>query len=45
MWHKVYFDFWQIKHDMGQDKLLRIRNPWGNEIEWKGSWSDQLVTL
>lgn len=20
--------------------LLRIRNPWGNEIEWNGPWSD-----
>jgi len=22
------------------DKLIRIRNPWGNEVEWKGAWSD-----
>ncbi|XP_075212288.1 calpain-B-like isoform X2 [Lycorma delicatula] len=21
--------------------LLRIRNPWGNETEWKGPWSDK----
>lgn len=21
-------------------KLVRIRNPWGSEIEWKGAWSD-----
>ena len=21
-------------------RLIRVRNPWGNEIEWKGSWSD-----
>ena len=20
--------------------LVRIRNPWGNEREWKGAWSD-----
>ena len=20
--------------------LLRVRNPWGNEVEWKGPWSD-----
>ena len=19
---------------------MRIRNPWGNEVEWKGAWSD-----
>jgi len=24
----------------GQIPLLRIRNPWGNEVEWKGPWSD-----
>lgn len=21
-------------------RLLRIRNPWGNSVEWKGNWSD-----
>uniref|UniRef100_A0A646QE62 CalpainB n=1 Tax=Hemiscolopendra marginata TaxID=943146 RepID=A0A646QE62_9MYRI len=25
----------------GKIPLLRIRNPWGNEAEWKGAWSDQ----
>ncbi len=20
--------------------LVRIRNPWGDEVEWNGSWSD-----
>lgn len=20
--------------------LVRVRNPWGNETEWKGPWSD-----
>jgi calpain len=20
--------------------LLRIRNPWGNDVEWNGAWSD-----
>ncbi|KAI6205383.1 Calpain clp-1 [Aphelenchoides besseyi] len=24
----------------GRTPLLRIRNPWGNEQEWNGSWSD-----
>ena len=25
----------------GKDVMLvRIRNPWGNEREWKGAWSD-----
>ena len=25
----------------GQIPLLRIRNPWGNEAEWNGAWSDR----
>lgn len=25
----------------GMIPLVRIRNPWGNESEWKGPWSDQ----
>lgn len=24
----------------GQIPLVRIRNPWGNEAEWNGAWSD-----
>jgi calpain len=24
-----------------QISMIRIRNPWGNEAEWKGAWSDQ----
>uniref|UniRef100_A0A914WWY2 Calpain catalytic domain-containing protein n=1 Tax=Plectus sambesii TaxID=2011161 RepID=A0A914WWY2_9BILA len=24
----------------GQTAILRIRNPWGNEQEWNGAWSD-----
>jgi len=24
----------------GKVPLLRIKNPWGNEVEWKGAWSD-----
>lgn len=23
--------------------LIRIRNPWGNDTEWKGAWSDGSV--
>ena len=21
-------------------QLVRVRNPWGNEVEWNGAWSD-----
>ena len=21
-------------------QLVRVRNPWGNHVEWKGAWSD-----
>ena len=24
----------------GNHDLVRIQNPWGNSIEWKGAWSD-----
>ncbi|XP_076463680.1 LOW QUALITY PROTEIN: calpain-9-like [Babylonia areolata] len=24
----------------GQIPMVRVRNPWGNECEWKGAWSD-----
>lgn len=24
----------------GPTPLIRIRNPWGNEQEWNGAWSD-----
>ncbi|PAA53204.1 hypothetical protein BOX15_Mlig013791g2 [Macrostomum lignano] len=23
-----------------EESLVRVRNPWGNECEWKGDWSD-----
>lgn len=22
-------------------RIIRLRNPWGNSVEWKGSWSDK----
>nr|XP_045584071.1 calpain-B-like [Procambarus clarkii] len=25
----------------GKAELVRLHNPWGNETEWKGSWSDK----
>jgi len=24
----------------GEIPLIRVRNPWGNEVEWNGAWSD-----
>ncbi|XP_052797971.1 calpain-A-like [Mya arenaria] len=30
----------KIQHKMGEEKLVRIRNPWADGTEWKGSWSD-----
>ena len=25
----------------GGHKLVKLRNPWANEVEWTGAWSDQ----
>lgn len=25
----------------GKADLIRLHNPWGNEAEWSGSWSDK----
>lgn len=25
----------------GKIPLIRVRNPWGNEAEWNGPWSDK----
>jgi hypothetical protein len=29
-----------MKSAPGKIPLIRIRNPWGNETEWNGPWSD-----
>lgn len=31
----------QTSRAQGQIPLVRARNPWGNECEWKGAWSDK----
>ncbi|KAM7540470.1 hypothetical protein Aperf_G00000041004 [Anoplocephala perfoliata] len=30
----------QVSTRNGPIQLIRIRNPWGNEAEWRGAWSD-----
>jgi calpain, invertebrate len=27
--------------DHGKVQMIRLRNPWGTEAEWKGPWSDR----
>ena len=29
----------------GKIPLVRVRNPWGNECEWRGAWSDKYVAV
>lgn len=31
----------QTPNVQGKIPLIRLRNPWGNEAEWNGAWSDQ----
>lgn len=31
----------QTPNAVGKIPLLRLRNPWGNESEWRGAWSDK----
>ena len=28
-------------NDHGKVQMIRLRNPWGTEAEWKGPWSDR----
>jgi calpain len=35
-----YLDI-QTPKSSGKIPLIRIRNPWGNEAEWTGPWSDK----
>ncbi|CAF1387134.1 unnamed protein product, partial [Didymodactylos carnosus] len=30
----------EMHHGGRMIKMIRVRNPWGNEIEWKGRWKD-----
>ncbi|KAI3388643.1 hypothetical protein SNEBB_005725 [Seison nebaliae] len=29
-----------MKHDFGEEYLIRIKNPWADHTEWKGAWGD-----
>lgn len=31
----------QTSRVKGEIPMVRVRNPWGNECEWKGAWSDK----
>lgn len=30
----------EVKCQNQLEELVRVRNPWGNDVEWKGPWSD-----
>ena len=36
----IYMDI-TTPNTTGKIPLLRLRNPWGNEDEWNGPWSDK----
>lgn len=38
---KVKYVDIQTPNAVGKIPLLRLRNPWGNETEWNGPWSDK----
>ncbi|XP_055372966.1 calpain-A-like [Condylostylus longicornis] len=31
----------QTPNKTGKIPMIRLRNPWGNDVEWHGQWSDQ----
>jgi calpain len=37
---KIKFANIKMPKSSGKIELIRLRNPWGNEVEWKGNFSD-----
>jgi len=31
--------------EVGAFKLVELRNPWGNDREWNGDWSDKVESF
>lgn len=41
----VLLDTKPISNNDNKITLIRLRNPWGNEHEWNGPWSDKYVLI
>ena len=41
--HAVLYLLLQVTTGDNEVELVRVRNPWGNEREWTGAWSDGYV--
>ena len=43
----MIYEHWHLQVDIetprvsGTIPMIRVRNPWGNEHEWKGAFSDE----
>jgi hypothetical protein len=40
---KVKYFHVKTPNKEGKILLIRLRNPWGNDVEWSGPWSDKYV--
>ena len=39
--NKLFKFLFEVPSRKGSVNLVRIRNPWGNDCEWTGAWSDK----